>query len=134
MSRDPSLVVYDDLGGGVRPDDRVCRRPRGAQPFERPTPIDAINAALVDEIFYQPIKSMKTVISAKDIEDLLRSGRTCAIIAAPTPSSRPRPAISAGTGECRREACSYSQAVALLRAFQAPVTSKSSKAELEGVL
>ena len=27
-----------------------------AQPFEQPTPVDAINAALVDEIFYNPWK------------------------------------------------------------------------------
>jgi carbon dioxide concentrating mechanism protein CcmL len=27
-----------------------------AQPFEQPTPVDAINAALVDEIFYSPFK------------------------------------------------------------------------------
>jgi len=27
-----------------------------AQPFDAPTPIDAINAALVDDIFYDPFQ------------------------------------------------------------------------------
>ena len=27
-----------------------------AQPFAEPTPIDAVNAALVDEIFYSPFE------------------------------------------------------------------------------
>jgi hypothetical protein len=27
-----------------------------AQPFDEPTPIDAINAALVDDIFYNPFQ------------------------------------------------------------------------------
>ena len=26
-----------------------------AQPFDEPTPVDAINAALVDDIFYNPV-------------------------------------------------------------------------------
>ena len=54
MGQDPSLVVYDDLGGGV---DQVIGYEEGreaAQPFDQPTPIDAINCVLVDEMFYQP--------------------------------------------------------------------------------
>jgi len=27
-----------------------------AQPFDQPTPVDAINCALVDEVFYSPFK------------------------------------------------------------------------------
>ena len=56
MSKDPSLVVYDDLGGGVGQTIGYVEGREAAQPFEGPTPIDAINAALVDEVFYSPYK------------------------------------------------------------------------------
>src|SRR6266496_4961566 len=52
MSKDPSLVVYDDLGGGVGQTVGFVEGREAAQPFEQPTPIDAITAALVDDIFY----------------------------------------------------------------------------------
>ncbi len=54
MSKDPSLVVYDDLGGGVGQTIGFVEGREAAQPFEGPSPVDAINAALVDEIFYNP--------------------------------------------------------------------------------
>ena len=54
MSKDPSLVVYDALGGGVGQTIGFVEGREAAQPFDGPTPIDAINAALVDEIFYSP--------------------------------------------------------------------------------
>jgi carbon dioxide concentrating mechanism protein CcmL len=54
MSKDPSLVVYDDLGGGVGQTIGFIEGREAAAPFEQPTPIDAINAALVDDIFYHP--------------------------------------------------------------------------------
>ena len=56
MGKDPSLVVYDDLGGGV---GQVIGYEEGAeasQAFPQPTPVDAINCALVDEMFYSPWK------------------------------------------------------------------------------
>jgi len=56
MSKDPSLVVYDALGGGVGQTIGFIEGREAAQPFEQPTPVDAINAALVDEIFYNPWK------------------------------------------------------------------------------
>ena len=56
MSKDPSLVVYDDLGGGVGQTIGFVEGREAASPFDQPTPIDAINAALVDEIFYRPFK------------------------------------------------------------------------------
>jgi microcompartment protein CcmK/EutM len=56
MSKDPSLVVYDNLGGGVGQTIGYVEGREAAQPFEGPTPIDAINAALVDEVFYSPFK------------------------------------------------------------------------------
>src|SRR5262249_17891230 len=55
LSKDPSLVVYDELGGAVGQTIGYVEGREAAQPFEQPTPIDAINAALVDEIFYSPL-------------------------------------------------------------------------------
>ena len=54
--KEPSLVVYDDLGGGVGQTIGYVEGREAAQPFEKPTPIDAVNAALIDEIFYSPFK------------------------------------------------------------------------------
>ena len=57
MGSDPSLVVYDDLGGGVGQVIGYEEGREAAQPFPSPTPVDAINAALVDEMFYNRWKS-----------------------------------------------------------------------------
>lgn len=49
-----SLVIYDNLGAS---DGHVVGFVEGAEasiPFEQPTPVDALNAAIVDEIFYNP--------------------------------------------------------------------------------
>src|SRR3954464_2553200 len=54
MSKDSSLVVYDNLGGGGAQTIVFIEGREAAQPFDVPVPIDAINAALVDEIFYSP--------------------------------------------------------------------------------
>ena len=54
--QEPSLVVYDDLGGGVGQTIGYVEGREAAQPFDIPTPVDAINAALIDEIFYSPFK------------------------------------------------------------------------------
>ena len=54
LSKDASLVVYDDIGGGVGQTIGFIEGREAACPFETPTPVDAINAALVDEIFYNP--------------------------------------------------------------------------------
>jgi carbon dioxide concentrating mechanism protein CcmL len=56
LSRDPSLVVYDSLGGGVGQTIGFVEGREAAQPFDHPTPIDAVNVALVDEIFYSPFQ------------------------------------------------------------------------------
>jgi microcompartment protein CcmK/EutM len=54
LSKDPSLVVYDALGGGLGQTIGYIEGREAAQPFADPTPIDAINAALVDEVYYRP--------------------------------------------------------------------------------
>jgi microcompartment protein CcmK/EutM len=56
MSKDPSLVVYDALGGGVGDTIGFEEGAEATAPFDKPTPIDAICAALVDEIYYNPMK------------------------------------------------------------------------------
>jgi ethanolamine utilization protein EutN len=56
LGKEPSLVVYDDLGGGVGQVIGYEEGREAAQPFSTPTPVDAINAALVDEMFYSPWK------------------------------------------------------------------------------
>ena len=56
MGQDPSLVVYDDLGGGVGDVIGYEEGREAAQPFNVHPPIDAINCALVDEMFYKPWK------------------------------------------------------------------------------
>jgi microcompartment protein CcmK/EutM len=55
LSPEPSLVVYDNLGGTVAQTIGFVEGREAASPFEQPTPVDAINAALVDEVFYQPL-------------------------------------------------------------------------------
>ena len=56
LSKEPSLVVYDNLGGGVGNTIGFVEGREAASPFDVPTPIDAINAALVDYIFHSPKK------------------------------------------------------------------------------
>jgi microcompartment protein CcmK/EutM len=57
LSRDASPVVYDSLGGGVGQTIGYIEGREAASPFEKPTPIDAINAALIDNIYYHPFES-----------------------------------------------------------------------------
>lgn len=54
LGKDPSLVVYDAIGGGVGHVIGYVEGREAAQPFEVPAPVDAIDAALVDEMFYRP--------------------------------------------------------------------------------
>jgi carbon dioxide concentrating mechanism protein CcmL len=55
VSKEPSVVVYDDLGGGVGQTIGFIEGREAAMPFDQPTPIDAIDAVLVDKIFYSPL-------------------------------------------------------------------------------
>ena len=56
LSKEPSLVVYDNIGGGIHDTIGFIEGREAAQPFGQPTPIDAVNAALVDYIFHSPKK------------------------------------------------------------------------------
>ncbi len=57
VTKEPSVVVYDDLGGGVGQTIGFIEGREAAMPFDRPTPIDALDAALVDTIFFSPLKN-----------------------------------------------------------------------------
>jgi microcompartment protein CcmK/EutM len=52
--KEPSLVVFDDLGGGVGQTIGYIEGREAAQPLNPIAPIDAINAALIDAIYYSP--------------------------------------------------------------------------------
>ncbi len=49
-----SLVVYDRLGAGVGHIVGFTEGSEAAMPFDQPTPVDAYNAAIIDQIFYTP--------------------------------------------------------------------------------
>ena len=55
--KESSLIVYDNLGAGAGQTVGYVEGREAASPFDEPTPIDAITAALVDEIFYAPLNT-----------------------------------------------------------------------------
>lgn len=54
LSKEPSVVIYDNLGGGTNDIVGYIEGREAASPFPSPPPIDAINAAIIDKIFYTP--------------------------------------------------------------------------------
>ena len=56
MGTDPSLVAYDAIGGAPGHVIGYVEGREAAQPFVEPTPVDAINVALVDDMFFNPWK------------------------------------------------------------------------------
>jgi ethanolamine utilization protein EutN len=57
MSKDSTLVVYDQIGGGVGQTIGYVEGREAAMPFDSPKPVDAICAALVDTVSYEPMTS-----------------------------------------------------------------------------
>ena len=55
LSAEPSLIVYDSLGGGLGDAIGFIEGREAAMPFDKPTPIDAINAAIIDNVSYKPL-------------------------------------------------------------------------------
>jgi len=55
LSKDPSPVVFDNLGGGMGDTIGYVEGREASMPFDQPTPVDAINAAIMDEVFYSPL-------------------------------------------------------------------------------
>ena len=56
LSDEPSLVVFDALGGDVGQTIGFIEGREASAPFPKPTPVDAINAALVDTVYHSPKK------------------------------------------------------------------------------
>ncbi|MCD8533732.1 MAG: ethanolamine utilization protein EutN [Verrucomicrobia bacterium] len=54
ITSESSLVIYDNLGGGIGDVVGYIEGREAASPFVNPPPIDAINAALIDKYFYTP--------------------------------------------------------------------------------
>jgi len=54
ISESPSPVVYDDLGASRGDIIGFVEGAEATAPFEDPTPIDAYNAAIVQNVNYQP--------------------------------------------------------------------------------
>jgi len=50
---DYSIVVYDQLGADAGQTIGVCESTEATRPFEKPTPVDAYCAALIDTVFFQ---------------------------------------------------------------------------------
>jgi microcompartment protein CcmK/EutM len=54
LAKGLSLVVYDNLGAGQGHLIGFTEGAEASAPFENPTPVDAFNAALIDQVFYNP--------------------------------------------------------------------------------
>jgi microcompartment protein CcmK/EutM len=54
LAKGISLVVYDNLGAGLGHTIGFTEGAEASAPFNQPTPVDAFNAAIIDEIFYKP--------------------------------------------------------------------------------
>src|SRR5690606_1199201 len=54
MSPSPSVVVYDEIGGWNGDIIAYSEGREAAMPFDQPTPIDAYNCALIEDIDYRP--------------------------------------------------------------------------------
>ena len=50
---DYSIIVFDQLGAHAGNTIGVCESTEATRPFEKPTPVDAYCAALIDTVFYQ---------------------------------------------------------------------------------
>jgi carbon dioxide concentrating mechanism protein CcmL len=55
LSREPTLVVYDDLGAGVGDTIGFVEGREAAMPFSQRTPIDAIDVAIIDHVAHCPL-------------------------------------------------------------------------------
>lgn len=53
-NRQPSVVVYDNLGAGEGDMIAFTEGGEAAVPFAEPTPVDAYNTAIIDKVSYSP--------------------------------------------------------------------------------
>lgn len=49
-----TVVVYDNLGAGLHQIIGFTEGAEASMPFPEPKPVDAFNAAIINEIFYTP--------------------------------------------------------------------------------
>ncbi len=54
LAKGSSLVVYDNLGADLGHTIGFTEGAEATAPFDQPTPVDAFNAAIIDQIFYTP--------------------------------------------------------------------------------
>jgi microcompartment protein CcmK/EutM len=57
LAKGVSLVVFDQLGAGQGSIVGFTEGAEATQPFNGPAPVDAYNACIIDQIYYQPPKS-----------------------------------------------------------------------------
>ena len=56
LAKGNSLVVFDQLGAGQGSIVGFTEGAEATQPFDGPAPVDAYNACIIDQIYYQPPK------------------------------------------------------------------------------
>lgn len=54
LAKGATVVVYDELGATTGQIIGFTEGAEATAPFSQPTPVDAYNAAIVDEIYYTP--------------------------------------------------------------------------------
>lgn len=54
LAKGATVVVYDALGAGVGQTIGFTEGAEATMPFGHPTPVDAYNAAIIENIFYTP--------------------------------------------------------------------------------
>jgi len=54
LAKGDSAVVYDNLGAGPGDVIGFVEGVEATAPFDQPTPVDALNVALVDQVIYTP--------------------------------------------------------------------------------
>ena len=54
LAKGNSLVVYDNLGADLGNIIGFTESAEASAPFAQPTPVDAFNAAMIDQHFYTP--------------------------------------------------------------------------------
>ncbi len=57
LAKGNSFVVYDNLGASTGNTIGIIEGSEATAPFDNPTPIDALSAAIIDEVFYNPPKT-----------------------------------------------------------------------------
>ena len=91
LSKDPSLVVYDDLGGGVGQTIGFIEGREAACAVRSTHPRRCHQRGAGGPHLLQPLQQMKQVISVRDLEEMLRNGKDVRSLPADallTPSAR----------------------------------------------